>query len=367
MTYLIVGAGLSGAVIAQQIAMKKDSRVIVIDQRDHIGGNIFDYTDDNGVMVHKYGPHAFHTNNKEVWDYLSQFTKWHLYGHRVKAIIEGIEATLPFNLDTIYELFPPKQAQKYENKLIETFGYKKKIPILELVKTDDKDLKFLGEYVYRHIFVGYTTKQWGLKPEELDGSVTARVPIYISRDNRYFQDTYQAIPKDGYTKMVENILDHPNIEVKLNTKFQDFDTSGFDKIIFTGMIDEYYDFKYGKLPYRSLEFDLQTVDSEYFQSLAQINYPNNYDFTRITEFKYFLNQKTDKTTIALEYPAEYKEGINDPYYPIPSDVNQANYEKYKQLAQNDQKTIFAGRLANYIYLNMDQIVENALKIVKEKI
>lgn len=360
--YLIVGAGLTGAVIAERLATQKNKKVLVIDKRDHIAGNIFDYVDENGVMVHKYGPHAFHTNNKVVWDYLSQFTKWHLYNHRVKVIIEGIEATLPFNLDTIYELFPQKQAEKYENKLIETFGYSKKIPILELVKTDDKDLKFLGEYVYKHIFVGYTTKQWGLKPEELDGSVTARVPVYISRDNRYFQDTYQAIPKDGYTKMVENILSHPNIEVNLNTKFQNFDTSGFEKIIFTGMIDEYYDFKYGKLPYRSLEFDLQTVDSEYFQSLSQINYPNNYDFTRITEFKYFLDQKTDKTTIALEYPAEYKEGVNDPYYPIPSDLNQSNYEKYKKLAQDDKKTIFAGRLANYVYLNMDQIVENALKI-----
>ena len=362
--YLIVGAGLSGAVIAQKLASEQNIKVLVIDRRNHIAGNLYDYVDKNGILIHKYGPHIFHTNNKNIWDYLSQFTKWHFYQHRVKAIVEGLEITLPFNLDNIYELFPRKLAENIENKLIKTFGYGKKIPILSLLRTSDNDIKFIGKYIYENIYLGYTLKQWGLKPEDLDDSVTARVPIYISRDNRYFQDKYQGIPENGYTKMIENMLNHPNIEINLDTEFSSLNISKFKKIIFTGMIDEYYNFKFGKLSYRSLKFDFRTIDSEFYQSVAQVNYPNNYDFTRITEFKYFYiyNRKVKKTTIAIEYPEEFKNGFNEPYYPILSTEMHKIYSKYKRLSENDKKTIFVGRLANYIYLNMDQAVKNALNI-----
>lgn len=360
MMYLIVGAGLSGAVIAERIANVLKKEVLVIDQRDHIAGNIYDYIDDNGVMVHKYGPHAFHTNNSEVWTYLSKFTSWHFYHHRVAGVIDGKSVPLPFNFDSLYKLFPAGMAQKYENKLLELFGYGKKVPILELIKNGDTDLKHLAEYIYQNVFAGYTAKQWGLTPEELDGSVTARVPIYLTRDDRYFQDKYQGIPSEGYTAMVAKMLLNDKITVELNRKFDKSEINNYEKVIFTGMIDEYFDFQYGSLPYRSLEFDLRTVEKEYYQELAQVNYPNNYDFTRITEFKYFLDQKTDKTTIAIEYPLPYEQDKNDAYYPVPANENRLLYNKYKELALQEKNTLFVGRLANYTYLNMDQIVELAL-------
>lgn len=359
--YLIVGAGLTGAVIAEHIASKLSKKVKVIDSREHIAGNIFDYKDDNGVMVHKYGPHAFHTNNKKVWDYLSGFTKWHFYSHRVKVVIEGVEATLPFNLDTIEELFPKDMAASFIEKLINYYDFGTKVPVLELVKNPDQDLRFLGQYVYDNVYAGYTAKQWGVGPEDLDGSVTARVPVYISRDNRYFQDVYQGIPLNGYTKMVENMLENSNIEVCLNTEF-DGVSDGYEKVIFTGMIDQYFGYRFGKLPYRSLDFDFRSIDHEYFQSHSQINYPNNYDFTRITEFKHFLNQKTDKSTIAIEYPCSYEEGVNEAYYPIPSADNHDLYYKYSELAKAEENVVFAGRLARYEYVNMDEIVDRAMKI-----
>lgn len=359
--YLVIGAGLTGAVIAQQIASKMNKKVRIIESRGHIAGNIYDYLDDNGVMVHKYGPHAFHTNNKKVWDYLSNFTQWHFYSHRVKVVIEGVEATLPFNLDTIEELFPKELAASYTEKLISCYGFGGKVPVLELVKNDDPALQFLGQYVYDHVYAGYTAKQWGVAPEDLDGSVTARVPVYVSRDDRYFQDKYQGIPLHGYTRMVENILNHPNIEVHLNSEF-DGNVDGYEKVIFTGMIDQYFGYKYGKLPYRSLDFDFRSVDDEFFQSHSQINYPNNYDFTRITEFKHFLKQKTERSTIAVEYPSAYQEGVNEAYYPIPSDDNQALYRKYAKEAEAEGNVIFAGRLAKYEYVNMDEIVDRAMQI-----
>lgn len=362
---LIVGAGLSGSILAERIATQLNKKVLIIDKRNHIAGNIYDFIDKNGVMVHQYGPHAFHTNDKEVWNYLSQFTKWHPYEHRVRVMIKGVEATLPFNLNTIEELFPKEEAIKYKEALISTFGYNKKIPILKLLETSNKTLQFLGQYVYDNIYVGYTSKQWGVKPELLDSAVTARVPIYISYDNRYFQDIYQAIPKNGYTTMIKNMLAHENISLKLNTLFEDINKLSFEKIIFTGMIDEYYKYRFGKLPYRSLFFDFQSLSKPYYQSLAQINYPNEHRFTRITEFKHFLNQKTDNTTIAKEYPQSYIEGENEPYYPIPSTNNHALYEKYEQLTALEKNTLFVGRLANYKYINMDEAVKNALDIFKK--
>ena len=256
---LIVGAGISGAVVARKIAEELGETVLVIDRKDHIAGNIYDYRDSKtGITIHKYGPHIFHTNIKEVWDFLSRFTEWHYFYLKPNAMIEGNPVTLPFNLTTLYEVFSPKMAERIEEKLISKYGYGIKVPILDLKNNDDEDLKFLADYVYEHVFKNYTMKQWGLKPEEIDPSVTARVPVFISHDNRYFQDKYQGIPLNGYTKMVEKILDHPNIKVKLNTDYKDIN-GDFERIIYTGAIDEFFGYKYGELPYRSLVFDVRTI------------------------------------------------------------------------------------------------------------
>ncbi len=362
---LIVGCGLSGIVLAERIASELKEEVLIIDKRDHIGGNVFDYKDkDTGITVHQYGPHVFHTNDKNVWDYLSRFTDWHRFMYRVKAVMDGIEVNIPFNLDSLHKVFPRQMAEKLETKLIEKFGFNKKVPILELRKANDADLEFLAQYVYEKVFLGYTVKQWSVKPEDLDASVSGRVPVYISRDSRYFQDKYQGIPLNGYTKMVENILNHPNIEVRLNTDFKDI-TEKFDKIFYSGAIDEYFDYKYGELPYRSLEFDVQVINKEYYQKSAMTNYPNNYDFTRITEHKHFLDEKSDKTVISIEYPQQFELGKNERYYPISNPQNQALYDKYKEEAKKISGLYFIGRLGEYKYYNMDLAVENIFKIFGE--
>lgn len=367
MKNLVVGAGLSGAVIANLIANKLNEKVIVIDRRNVIAGNIYDYKDsETKITVHKYGPHIFHTNNKAVWDYLSQFTKWNLFFLKPNAVIEGNVCTIPFNLTTLYEVFSSTMAERIEEKLIKIYGYGVKIPILELKENDDNDLKFIAEYVYDHMFKNYTTKQWGMKPEDIDPTVTARVPIYISHDNRYFQDKYQGIPLNGYTKMVENILNHPNIEIRLNTDYKDV-TDKFDRVFYSGAIDEYFDYKYGELPYRSLEFDIQTINKEYYQKAVVTNFPNNYDFTRITEHKYFLDEKSDKTIISIEYPQQFELGKNERYYPISNSQNQALYEKYLEESKKINGLYFIGRLGGYKYYNMDLAVEKVFEFFKTEI
>ena len=362
-TNLVVGAGLSGAVLANLIA-ETGEKVTVIDRRKELAGNIYDFKDSKtGITVHKYGPHIFHTNNKEVWDYLSKFTKWHFFFLKPNAVIEGNKVTLPFNLTTLREVFSDRMADMYEEKLISKYGYGVKVPILKLKEDDDKDLKFLAEYIYKNVFENYTTKQWGLKPEEIDPTVTARVPIYISYDNRYFQDKYQGIPANGYTEMVKNILNHPNIKVKMSTDFKDVKEK-YDRVFYSGAIDEYFDYKFGELPYRSLEFDVQTIDKEYYQKTVVTNYPNNYDFTRITEHKYFLDEKSDKTVISVEYPQKFELGKNERYYPINNPANQDLYSKYKEEASKTEGLYFIGRLGEYKYYNMDLAVERILEIFK---
>ncbi len=360
--YLVIGAGLSGCVFAERIATQLDKKVLLIDSRNHIGGNCYDYVGDEGIIVHKYGPHIFHTNNQRVWDYLSQFTDWTLYFHRVLAFVDGINIPVPFNLNSLYKVFPPNFASKLENLLIQTYSYGSKIPILKLMQTESKELKMLADYVYRNIFLGYNIKQWNSKPEDLDFSVSARVPIYISRDDRYFQDMFQAIPAKGYTKLFENMLKHPNIELALNTDYKSINNmEQYEKVIHTGKIDEYFDFMYGELPYRSLKFGFEYKNTEFYQSVSQLNYPSNFDFTRITEFKHFLNQNTKGTIIAKEYPMQHIIGKNDPYYPIPNDANQEIFEKYAVEANHiRRKVIFAGRLADYKYYNMDQVIGVAM-------
>lgn len=362
---LVVGAGFSGAVIARLIAERLDESVLVIDKKDHIAGNSYDYRDSNGIMIHKYGSHIFHTNSEKVWQFLRRFADFNTYMHEVVGIIDGIEAQIPFNFNTLYQVFPKSLARRLEEKLLKAFEYNTKVPILEFQKQADSDLKFLAEYVYEKIFLNYTTKQWGVSPKEVDGAVTARVPVYLSKDNRYFQDKYQGIPIEGYSKLVENILNHKNIEVRLNTEYSGME--GFDRVFYTGSIDEFFNYKFGVLPYRSVYFKFEEYDREFYQSHACVNYPNNYDFTRIHEYKHYLNDRSDKTVIAKEYSEFFELGKNDRYYPISDKANVELYHKYLDEVKKMNKEVhFLGRLGDYKYYNMDSAIERAINLFEEK-
>jgi UDP-galactopyranose mutase len=365
--YLIVGAGPAGAVMAERIASQRDRKVLVIDRREHLAGNLYDAIDDNGVMVHRYGPHIFHTNDREVWDYLSRFTRWHHYFHRAGAVVDGRIVPIPFNFDSLHALFPPHLAARLEQRLLANHAYGEHIPVLDLLETEDPDLRFLARYVFDNLFAGYTAKQWGRDAHTLDRSVTGRVPIRLSRDDRYFRDVYQGIPADGYTRMVENLLDHPNVELRLGVDYADLRGERFTKTIYTGKIDELFDHRFGPLPYRSLRFDYRTIDKPYFQPLAQVNYPQSYDFTRITEYKHFLDQQTPRSTIGIEYPLEHVPGENEPYYPIPDDASRAAYEQYRAEAAKRDDLILLGRLAEYRYYNMDQVVRRAFDVFEAEV
>lgn len=363
-TNLVVGCGLSGAVVAERLASQRGEEVLVIDSRDHIGGNVYDYRDANGICIHKYGSHIFHTNNAAVWGYLNRFTRFSTYMHKVVALIDGIETTIPFNIRTLYDVFPHSLASRLETKLLERFAYNTKVPILEFQKQEDEDLRFLAEYVYEKVFLHYTVKQWGLAPDGVDGAVTARVPVYISCDKRYFQDAYQGIPLDGYTRTVEKMLAHPGIEVQLNTHFARFRNAvSYDRLFYTGSIDAFFDYRLGRLPYRSVRFSLKEYDREFYQSNAVVNYPCNYDFTRIHEYKYYLNDRSPCTVIAKEYSEPFEEGKNDRYYPVPAPENTALYEAYQVEANKLANVWFLGRLGDYRYYDMDKAVERALEVV----
>ncbi len=359
---LIIGAGITGITLAERF-VSAGNEVLLIEKRDHIGGNCYDYKDKSGILVHKYGPHIFHTNYQEVWDYLSQFTDWLYYQHKVLGVINGKFVPIPFNLNTLYELFPLKFAQKLEETLIQNFGYNQKVPILELKKIKDKDLKFLANFVYEKVFLHYTEKQWGLKPEEIDASVTARVPVVISRDDRYFQDKYQGMPKEGYTKMFEKMLKNENIEIQLSTDYKKLKNKmQYNFLFYTGPIDEFFNYRFGKLDYRYLKLDFQTFNQESYQPSAVVNYPNDYDFTRIIEFKKLTQQNHRKTTIGIEYPGS--EGFMA--YPVLDEKNKELFQKYSKEAEQlkKQNIYFVGRLAEYKYYNMDEAVRSALGISK---
>ncbi len=364
MNYLVVGCGISGATLGRLLA-EKGHKVTIIDSRDEVAGNCYDYFDDDGIDVHKYGTHIFHTDIEPVWKFLSRFTKWYPFQHRVLALIDGQEVPLPFNLNSIHQVFPEKIAATLEEKLLEKFGFNRKVPILELRKTGDKDLQFLADYIYEKVFLHYTLKQWGMKPEDLDPAVTGRVPVYVGRDNRYFYAKYQGIPLEGYTKLVKKMLRHEGIKVHLKTSFTKEMAERFDHVFYTGPIDEYFDYKYGELPYRSLRFDFIRFDRPYFQDNSVINYPCNYDFTRIGEYKYFLGTKSKRTVVSYEYPQAFVRGENERYYPIVRDENIALYKKYREEADREAKVTFFGRLGDYKYYDIDKSVNRAIEIASQ--
>ena len=376
--YIVVGAGFAGSVIANKIATELDKKVLIIEKRPHVGGNCFDFKDENNIRVHKYGPHLFHTNNKNVVSFLSQFTKFENYNHMVLAYIDGQNVNIPFNFNTLHQLFPKNLAEKFEATLLKHYAFNDKVPILELKKSDDEDLKYLADYIYEKMFVNYTAKQWGVKPEEIDATVTARVPVFVGRDNRYFNDKYQMLPKEGYTKIFENMLQHDNIKLLLQTAFSEvcelkdnklylFGSEFKGKVIYTGPIDALFEYKYGALEYRSIDLQFETVDKEQYQEVAVVNYPNNYDFTRITEFKHMHTVTTTKTTILKEFPQKYFPGESTPYYPVFTDENAKRYDAYKKQASAIENLILVGRLAEFKYYDMDDVIERALEVYKTKI
>lgn len=358
--FLIVGAGFAGCTIAERIATVLNRRVLLVEQRNHIGGNTYDYYNDDGILVQKYGPHIFHTNSKKVWDYLSKFTGWNGYVHRVIAKVNGKEVYLPINLDTIERLYN----RKFTPEELKEFFEQRKIKLDKIRNARDVVVSQVGEELYELFFKNYTKKQWGIYPEELDPQVTNRLSVRLNRDTRYFTDKHQGIPIHGYTKMFEKMLDNRNIHILLNTDYKEImDSVKFDRLIFTGPIDYFFDYVHGKLPYRSLDFKFKTLDIEKFQNAAVVNYPNDHDYTRITEFKHFYFQKHHRTTICYEFP---KAG-GDPYYPIPKSEYQEIYQRYKKEAEKLKNVYFIGRLAEYSYLNMDQVVYNALHLFETSI
>lgn len=372
---IVVGAGTAGCVVARQLA-EAGQQVLVIEKKTHIAGNCFDKEDEHGVLIHVYGPHIFHTNNEEVFAYLSRFTDWYLFHHEVVANVHGKYIPVPFNLHTLKAVYGEEKGKKLEEKLVSIYSMNTKVPILELMNHEDEDLRMIGKYVYDNIYVYYTMKQWGKKPEEIDPAVTARVPVNISYDNGYFSDKYQGVPKEGFTKMYENMLSHKNITVKCNVEAKEvleirdnkvyFEGKKFvGKVIFTGPIDEFFDCKYGRLPYRTLDFVFEHYEQDDYQGHAVVNYTVDEDYTRITEYKYLTGQVCEGTTISKEYPSAYTgEKGQIPYYCIANDENHALYEKYKKEVEQIENFYLLGRLAEYRYYNIDVMVEKALELVK---
>lgn len=356
--YLIVGAGFAGSVLAERLATKANKRVLIIDKRDHIGGNTYDYYNNDGILIHKYGPHIFHTNSKEVFEYLGQFTQWRPYEHRVLASVDGQLVPIPINQNTINMLY----GLNLSSDEVDAFLKSKAEPIDRIATSEDVVVSKVGRELYEKFFRGYTRKQWALDPSQLDASVTARVPTRTNKDDRYFTDTYQAMPLHGYTALFQKMLAHPNIKIMLNTDYKEvIDLIPHKSLIFTGPIDSFFDYCYGRLPYRSLDFQFETIEAEKFQATGTVNYPNEQLYTRITEFKYLTGQKHQKTSIVYEYPKD--EG--DPYYPIPTQENARIYKKYQLLAAATPNTYFAGRLGTYKYYNMDQVVAQSLTLFKK--
>ncbi len=350
---LIVGAGFAGSAIAERLASQEGMKVLVVERRPHIAGNAYDHYDDAGILVHKYGPHIFHCNAPEIYAYLSQFTAWRHYQHRVLAAVDGQQVPIPINLDTVNRLYG-LSLTSFE---LEQWFASVAEPRERIETSEDAVVSKVGRDLYGKFFRGYTRKQWGLDPSELDAQVTARIPTRTNRDDRYFNDRYQVMPLHGYTRMFERMLAHPNIKLMLNTDYREVEAFiPYRLLVYTGPVDAFFDFRFGKLPYRSLDFVFETLDTPQVQAVGTVNYPNDYEYTRITEFKHLTGQSHARTTVVYEYP----KAEGDPYYPIPRQENAERYKQYAALAAETPGVAFVGRLATYKYYNMDQVVAQAL-------
>lgn len=374
---IVVGAGIAGAVAARKLAEEKGKKVLVIERRSHIGGNCYDEKDAYGVLIHNYGPHIFHTGLEEVYSYLSRFTDWYMFGHEVVAKVGEELIPVPFNLNTLHMVYEKEKADALEQKLIAAYGEGSRVPIMKLRENEDEDIREIAQYVYENVFLRYTMKQWGQKPEEISPEVTGRVPVLISYDNRYFQDKYQGVPKDGFTPMFEKMLDHENITVRCGIDCKEvlafkedgiyFEGTAFNgDVIYTGALDELFDCKFGRLPYRSLDFHFEHYDEESYQGHSVVNYTVSEDFTRITEFKFLTGQQDAKgTTIVKEYPFAYSGAEGEiPYYAILNEENQALYEKYCALTAGFTNFHLLGRLAEYKYYNIDAMTKKAMELAE---
>lgn len=356
--YVVVGAGLAGLTIAERVAHVLGAKVLVIEKRNHIGGNIYDSYNEDGILIHNYGPHIFHTNDKVVYDYLSQFTKWNDFWHRVLTYVDGNLIPMPITVETINRLYNLNLSCDE----MEEFLSKKSVPISEIKTSRDVALSKVGEDIYQKFFENYTKKQWGIDPGEIDTSVISRIPIRYNRDTRYFNDRYQGMPKHGYTKMCEAMVKNKNVKLLLNTDYKEvLDDITYDKLIYTGPTDYFYDYKHGQLSYRSINFEFETFDCSQYQEAPVVNYPNDYDFTRITEFKQLTWQEHKKTTIMKEFPSA--EG--EPYYPFPTQDCKAQFALYQEEMEKEKNVYFLGRLAQYRYYNMDAVVAEALHLFEE--
>ncbi|MBQ9119392.1 MAG: UDP-galactopyranose mutase [Lachnospiraceae bacterium] len=358
--YVVVGAGLAGLTVAERIASEKNEKVLVVEKRSHIGGNVYDSYNEDGILIHNYGPHIFHTNDKEVYEYLSKFTKWNDFWHRVLTQVDGNLIPMPITLETINQLYnlslTPEEMKEFIDKLA--------VPMDEIKTSRDVALSKVGEEIYQKFFENYTKKQWGVDPAEIDTSVISRIPLRYNRDTRYFTDKYQGMPRHGYTKMCEAMIANPNIKILLNTDFEEIRNEiTWDTLVYTGPADEYYGCKHGKLKYRSIDFVFETYDCESYQEAPVVNYPNDFDFTRITEFKKLTWQESKKTTILKEYP----QAEGEPYYPFPTADCKAQYALYQAEMAQEKNVYFLGRLAEYRYYNMDAVVRSALNLYNEKL
>jgi UDP-galactopyranose mutase len=375
---IIVGAGIAGATVARKLAEESNKKVLVLERRNHIGGNCYDKPDDHGILIHEYGPHIFHTGDEGVREFLSRFTKWYDFGHEVVAKVGDQLIPVPFNLNTLHMVYDKEKAERLEKKLIEEYGLDSRVPIMKLRESMDADVREIADYVYKNVFLYYTMKQWGQTPEEISPEVTGRVPVVISYDNRYFKDKYQSVPVDGFTPMFAAMLDHPNIEVRTGVDCSDvldfedgkiyFEKAEFTgDLVYTGALDELFDCKFGRLPYRSLNFQFEHLNQDSFQDHSVVNYTVSEDFTRITEFKFLTGQKdTDGTTIVREYPFAYTGAEGEiPYYAILNAENEALYEKYRLLTEDFDKFHLLGRLAEYKYYNIDAMCRKAMELAEE--
>lgn len=375
---IIIGSGIAGAAAARVLAEEQGRKVLVLEKKHHIGGNCYDGKDEYGILVHWYGPHIFHTGNEEVYEWLSRFTDWYAFGHEVVARVGDKLLPVPFNLNTLKMVYGEEKAAVLEKKLMDTFGFGARVPILKLREQQDEDLRAIADYVYENVFLRYTMKQWGQTPEEIDPAVTGRVPVVISYDNRYFGDKYQGMPLDGFTPMFEKMLAHPNIEVRTNTDAKDvlviseeegkvlLDGQEFHgTVIYTGPVDELFDCRFGRLPYRTLRFDFEHYDRPDYQGHSVVNYTVSEDYTRITEFKYLTGQKADSTTIVKEYPFAYTGAEGEiPYYAIMNEENNALYRKYADLVAKLPDFHLLGRLAEYKYYNIDAMAARAIALAR---